>query len=103
MTFDFLSYLKNNKEGEVLKILCFVWISFILLLLLYRLIFQKFKKHNKENIGLSAILIIFLTSSYNIMQINNLLFYLIIAISIYFAVLNSINYSKSGNEHKKLF
>lgn len=86
-----------------MRTLCFVWISFVLLLLLYRLIFQKFKKHNKENIGLSAILIIFLTSSYNIMQINKFVFYLIIAISIYFAVLNSINYSKNVNEHKKLF
>lgn len=37
----------------------YIWIGFMVLLLLYRMFFQKFKKHNIENIGLSAILIVF--------------------------------------------
>ena len=53
-----------------MEIFQYIWIGLMVLLLLYRMIFQKFKKHNRENIGLSAILIIFTGSSYTFTQMN---------------------------------
>ncbi len=53
-----------------MEIFYFIWIVFIVLLLLYRMFFQKFKKHNIENIGLSAILIVFTGRSYPYPHIN---------------------------------
>ena len=60
-----------------MEIFLYIWIGFIVFILLYRMIFQKFKKHNKENMGLSAILIIFTGSSYTFTD-TNLIFVIIV-------------------------
>ncbi|MEO2260928.1 hypothetical protein ABGV43_28900 [Paenibacillus amylolyticus] len=80
----------------------FIWIGLMVLLLLYRMIFQKFKKHNKENIGLSAILIIFTGSSYTITQMNLILVISVIAVAAYCAVWNSILFVRNGYEPERL-
>lgn len=48
----------------------FIWIMFVAAVLLYRMIFQKFQRHHRENIGLSAILILFTGSSHAFAQMN---------------------------------
>ncbi|MEK3706536.1 hypothetical protein MKY87_21070 [Paenibacillus sp. FSL R7-0198] len=85
-----------------MEIFYFIWIGFMVLLLLYRMIFQKFKKHNKENIGLSAILIIFTGSSYTFTQMNLIFVISVIAIAAYFAVWNSILFVRNGYEPERL-
>ncbi|WP_017690379.1 hypothetical protein [Paenibacillus sp. PAMC 26794] len=80
----------------------YIWIGFMLLLLLYRMIFQKFKKHNRENIGLSAILIIFTGSSYTFTQMNLIFVIIVIAVAAYFAVWNSILFVRNGYEPERL-
>ncbi|WP_339299494.1 hypothetical protein MKY92_05110 [Paenibacillus sp. FSL R5-0623] len=79
-----------------------IWIGFIVLLLLYRMIFQKFKKHNRENIGLSAILIIFTGSSYTFTQMNLIFVISVIAVAAYCAVWNSILFVRNGYEPERL-
>ncbi|WP_149846323.1 hypothetical protein [Paenibacillus sp. 37] len=80
----------------------YIWIGFMVLLLLYRMIFQKFKKHNKENIGLSAILIIFTGSSYTITQMNLILVISVIVVAACSAVWNSIIFVRNGYEPERL-
>ncbi|MBD8838495.1 MULTISPECIES: hypothetical protein [unclassified Paenibacillus] len=80
----------------------YIWIGFMVLLLLYRMIFQKFKKHNKENIGLSAILIIFTGSSYTITQMNLILVISVIVVAVCSAVWNSIIFVRNGYEPERL-
>ncbi|WP_411735860.1 hypothetical protein [Paenibacillus sp. M2] len=80
----------------------YIWIGFMVLLLLYRMIFQKFKKHNKENIGLSAILIIFTGSSYTITQMNLILVISVIVVVVCSAVWNSIIFVRNGYEPERL-
>ncbi|MBY0114793.1 hypothetical protein [Paenibacillus xylanexedens] len=79
-----------------------IWIGFMVLLLLYRMIFQKFKKHNRENIGLSVILIIFTGSSYTFTQMNLIFVISVIAVAAYFAVWNSILFVRNGYEPERL-
>lgn len=79
-----------------------IWTVFMVLILLYRMIFQKFKKHNRENIGLSAILIIFTGSSYSLTQLNLILVIGILALAAYSAVWNSILFVRSGYENPSL-
>lgn len=71
-------------------------------LLLYRMIFQKFKKHNRENIGLSVILIIFTGSSYTFTQMNLIFVISAIAVAAYSAVWNSILFARNGYESERL-
>ncbi|WP_366346472.1 hypothetical protein [Paenibacillus amylolyticus] len=80
----------------------YIWIGFMVLLLLYRMIFQKFRKHNKENIGLSAILIIFTGSSYTITQMNLILVISVIVVAVCSAVWNSIIFVRNGYEPERL-
>ena len=80
----------------------YIWIGFMVLLLLYRMIFQKFKKHNKENIGLSAILIIFTGSSYTFTQMNLIFVISVIAVAVYCAVWNSVLFVRNGYEPERL-
>ncbi|WP_091015780.1 hypothetical protein [Paenibacillus amylolyticus] len=80
----------------------YIWIGFMVLLLLYRMIFQKFKKHNKENIGLSAILIIFTGSSYTFTQMNLIFVISIIAVAACSAIWNSIIFVRNGYEPERL-
>lgn len=80
----------------------YIWIGFMVLLLLYRMIFQKFKKHNKENMGLSAILIIFTGSSYTFTQMNLIFVISVIAVAAYCAVWNSILFVRNGYEPERL-
>lgn len=80
----------------------YIWIGFMVLLLLYRMIFQKFKKHNRENIGLSAILIIFTGSSYTFTQMNLIFVISVIAVAAYCAVWNSILFVRNGYEPERL-
>jgi hypothetical protein len=80
----------------------FIWIGFMVLLLLYRMIFQKFKKHNRENIGLSAILIIFTGSSYTFTHMNLIFVISVIAVAAYSAVWNSILFARNGYEPEHL-
>ncbi|MDR6725588.1 phosphoglycerol transferase MdoB-like AlkP superfamily enzyme [Paenibacillus amylolyticus] len=79
-----------------------IWIVFIIAILLYRMIFQKFKEHNRENIGLSGILIVFTWSNYTILQMNEILFFAIIAVAVYCAVWNSILLVRKINEPERL-
>jgi|GEM_PF-2007482 Kef-type K+ transport system membrane component KefB len=79
-----------------------IWTVFMVLILLYRMIFQKFKKHNRENIGLSAILIIFTGSSYSLTQMNLILVIGILALAAYSAVWNSILFVRKGYENPRL-
>ena len=74
----------------------------MLLVLLYRMIFQKFKKHNRENIGLSAILIIFTGSSYSLNQLNLVFIIGVIAVAACCAVWNSILFVRNGYEKPRL-
>jgi len=85
-----------------MEIFYFIWIGFMVLLLLYRMIFQKFKKHNKENIGLSVILIIFTGSSYTFTQMNLIFVISVIAVAAYFAVWNSILFVRNRYEPERL-
>ncbi|WP_264934596.1 hypothetical protein [Paenibacillus sp. LS1] len=85
-----------------MEIFQYIWIGTIVLLLLYRMIFQKFKKHNKENMGLSAILIIFTGSSYAFTQMNLIFVISIIAVAAYSAVWNSILFVRNGYEPERL-
>lgn len=85
-----------------MEIFQYIWIGFMVLLLLYRMIFQKFKKHNRENIGLSAILIIFTGSSYTFTQMNLIFVISVIAVAAYFAVWNSILFVRNGYEPERL-
>ncbi|WP_405171757.1 hypothetical protein MHI12_05205 [Paenibacillus sp. FSL H8-0280] len=80
----------------------YIWIVFMVLILLYRMIFQKFKKHNRENIGLSAILIIFTGSSYTFTQMNLIFVISFIAVAAYCAVWNSILFVRNGYEPERL-
>ncbi|MEK4370493.1 hypothetical protein [Paenibacillus sp. FSL R5-0473] len=80
----------------------YIWIGFMVLLLLYRMIFQKFKKHNKENMGLSAILIIFTGSGYMFAQMNLIFVISVIAVAVYCAVWNSILFVRNGYEPERL-
>lgn len=80
----------------------YIWIGFMVLLLLYRMIFQKFKKHNRENIGLSVILIIFTGSSYTFTQMNLIFVISVIAVAAYCAVWNSILFVRNGYEPERL-
>lgn len=80
----------------------YIWIGFMVLLLLYRMIFQKFKKHNKENIGLSVILIIFTGSGYTFTQMNLIFVISVIAVAAYCAVWNSILFVRNGYEPERL-
>lgn len=80
----------------------YIWIGFMVLLLLYRMVFQKFKKHNKENIGLSAILIIFTGSAYTFTHMNLIFVISIIAVAAYSAVWNSILFVRNGYEPERL-
>ncbi|MEK3773855.1 hypothetical protein MHB85_05190 [Paenibacillus sp. FSL K6-4396] len=80
----------------------YIWIGFMVLLLLYRMIFQKFKKHNRENIGLSAILIIFTGSSYTFTQMNLIFVISIIAVAACSAIWNSIRFVRNGYEPERL-
>ncbi|WP_145407218.1 hypothetical protein [Paenibacillus xylanexedens] len=79
-----------------------VWIVFVIAILLYRRIFQKFKEHNRENIGLSAILIIFTWSNYTTLQINQILFLAIIAVAVYTAAVNGMLLVRKINEPERL-
>ncbi|MGO4529467.1 hypothetical protein AB4Z30_10335 [Paenibacillus sp. 2TAF8] len=79
-----------------------IWTVFMVLILLYRMIFQKFKKHNRENIGLSAILIIFTGSSYSLTQMNLILVIGILALAAYSTVWNSILFVRKGYENPRL-
>lgn len=79
-----------------------IWIVFVLVILLYRMIFQKFKEHNRENIGLSAILIIFTWSNYSSIQMNQIVFFAIIAIAAYSAVVNGMLLTRKINEPERL-
>ncbi|MDQ0658338.1 hypothetical protein [Paenibacillus sp. W2I17] len=85
-----------------MEIFYFIWIAFMVLLLLYRMIFQKFKKHNRENIGLSVILIIFTGSSYTFIQMNLIFVISVIAVAAYFAVWNSILFVRNGYKPERL-
>ncbi|MDT9720971.1 hypothetical protein QVE09_18890 [Paenibacillus sp. ClWae2A] len=85
-----------------MEIFYFIWIGFMVLLLLYRMIFQKFKKHNRENIGLSAILIIFTGSSYTFTQMNLIFVISVISVAAYCAVWNSILFVRNGYEPERL-
>ncbi|WP_419891250.1 hypothetical protein [Paenibacillus xylanexedens] len=85
-----------------MEIFQYIWIGFILLLLFYRMLFQKFKKHNRENIGLSALLIIFTGSSYMFTQMNLIFVISVIAVAAYFAVWNSILFVRNGYEPERL-
>ncbi|WP_339307081.1 hypothetical protein NST33_05120 [Paenibacillus sp. FSL L8-0435] len=66
------------------------------------MVFQKFKKHNRENIGLSVILIIFTGSSYTFTQMNLIFVISVIAVAAYFAVWNSILFVRNGYEPERL-
>lgn len=79
-----------------------IWIVFMVLILLYRLIFQKFKKHNRENIGLSVILIIFTGSSYSFTQMNLIFVIGVMVLAAYIAVWNSILFARNGYEKSRL-
>lgn len=79
-----------------------IWIVFMVLILLYRMIFQKFKKHNRENIGLSAILIIFTGSGYSFTQMNLIFVIGIMVLAAYSAVWNSILFVRDGYEKPRL-
>ncbi|MFX3651324.1 MAG: hypothetical protein ACE3K2_05915 [Paenibacillus sp.] len=79
----------------------YIWIGFMVLLLLYRMFFQKFKKHNIENIGLSAILIVF-TGSASLTHMNLIFVISVIAVAVYAAVWNSILGWKKWNEPERL-
>ncbi|WFR62742.1 hypothetical protein P9222_32285 [Paenibacillus amylolyticus] len=85
-----------------MEIFQYIWIGFIVLLLLYRMFFQKFKKHNKENMGLSAILIIFTGSSYTFTQMNLIFVISVIAVAACIAVWNSILFVRNGYEPERL-
>ncbi|MEK4074885.1 hypothetical protein MHI01_13320 [Paenibacillus sp. FSL M7-0656] len=85
-----------------MEIFYFIWIVFMVLILLYRMIFQKFKKNNRENIGLSAILIIFTGSSYTFTQMNLIFVISVIAVAVYCAVWNSILFVRNGYEPERL-
>ncbi|WP_342572001.1 hypothetical protein MKY85_05280 [Paenibacillus sp. FSL R5-0749] len=80
----------------------YIWIGFMVLLLLYRMVFQKFKKHNRENIGLSAILIIFTGSAYTFTHMNLIFVISIIAVAACSAVWNSILFVKNGYVPERL-
>ncbi|WP_458125491.1 hypothetical protein [Paenibacillus sp. Z3-2] len=80
----------------------YIWVGFMIFLLLYRMIFQKFKKHNRENIGLSAILIIFTGSSYTFIHMNLIFVISVIAVAAYSAVWNSILFVRNGYEPERL-
>ncbi|MEK4272590.1 hypothetical protein [Paenibacillus sp. FSL R7-0026] len=80
----------------------YIWIVFMVLILLYRMIFQKFKKHNRENIGLSAILIIFTGSGYTFAHMNLIFVISVIAVAVYCAVWNSILFVRNGYEPERL-
>ncbi|WP_336759033.1 hypothetical protein [Paenibacillus sp. USHLN196] len=80
----------------------YIWIGFMVLLLLYRMVFQKFKKHNRENIGLSAILIVFTGSSYTFTHINLIFVICVITMAAYSAVWNSILFARNGYEPERL-
>ncbi|PYE47188.1 hypothetical protein HUB98_22065 [Paenibacillus barcinonensis] len=80
----------------------FIWIVFVVAVLLYRMIFQKFKQHHRENIGLSAILIIFTGSSYPLAQMNLFFVIAVIALGVYCAVWNSILLTRNGYEKPSL-
>ena len=80
----------------------FIWIVFMVLILLYRMIFQKFKKHNRENIGLSAILIIFMGSGASFTQMNLIFVIGILAFAAYCVVWNSILFVRDGYEKPRL-
>ncbi|OWR27801.1 hypothetical protein CDO73_20840 [Saccharibacillus sp. O23] len=74
-------------------------------LLAYRWIVQKFEKYHKENVGLSIILIVFVTSSYNILgrtdPMPDWVKFAVIALVVlaaYSAVINSI---RLGRYEKK--
>ncbi|MCM3174275.1 hypothetical protein [Paenibacillus sp. MER 99-2] len=79
-----------------------VWIVFVIAILLYRMIFQKFKEHNRENIGLSGILIILTWSNYSSIQMNQIVFFAIIAIAAYSAVVNGMLLTRKINEPERL-
>ncbi|MDT0121144.1 hypothetical protein Q9R46_00700 [Paenibacillus sp. RRE4] len=79
-----------------------IWLLFMVLILLYRLIFQEFKKHNRENIGLSAILIIFTGSGYSFTQMNLIFVIGIMALAAYSGVWNSILFVREGYERPRL-
>lgn len=80
----------------------YIWNGFMVLLLLYRMVFQKFKKHNRENIGLSAILIIFTGSAYTFTHMNLIFVISIIAVAACSAVWNSILFVKNGYVPERL-
>lgn len=79
----------------------YIWIGFMVLLLLYRMFFQKFKKHNIENIGLSAILIVF-TGSASLTHMNLIFVISIIAVAACSAVWNSILLVRNGYQPESL-
>ncbi|WP_339182391.1 hypothetical protein [Paenibacillus sp. FSL R5-0701] len=79
-----------------------IWIGFMVLLLLYRMVFQKFKKHNRENIGLSVILIFYMGSGYTFANMNLIFVISVIAVAAYFAVWNSILFVRNGYEPERL-
>ncbi|KLU53022.1 hypothetical protein EL84_11635 [Paenibacillus sp. VT-400] len=85
-----------------MEVFYFIWIGFMVLLLLYRMFFQKFKKHNIENIGLSAIQIVFTGRSYPYPHINWIFVISVIAVAVYAAVWNSILGWKKWNELERL-
>ncbi|WP_426334176.1 hypothetical protein ACN9MH_05400 [Paenibacillus silvae] len=80
----------------------FIWIMFVAAVLLYRMIFQKFQRHHRENIGLSAILIVFTGSSYAFAQMNLFFVIVVIALGAYCAVWNSILFTRNGYEKARL-
>jgi Kef-type K+ transport system membrane component KefB len=79
-----------------------IWIMFMALLLLYRMIFQKFQKYNRENIGISAVLIVFTGSSYSFTQMNLFFVIGVMALAAYCAVWNSILFVRQSNERPRL-
>ncbi|WP_145320994.1 hypothetical protein [Paenibacillus xylanexedens] len=85
-----------------MELFYFIWIGFMVLLLLYRMVFQKFKKHNRENIGLSAVLIIFTGSGYTFTQMNLIFVISVIAMAAYSAVWNSILFTRNGYVPERL-
>lgn len=85
-----------------MEVFQYIWIGFVVILILYRMIFQKFKKYNRENMGISAILIIFTGSSYTFTQMNLIFVISVIALAAYSAVWNSILFVRNGYEPERL-
>lgn len=74
-------------------------------LLAYRWIVQKFEKYHKENVGLSIILILFVTSSYNILgrtyPMPDWVKFAVIALVALAAYVTIVNSTRLGRYEKK--